>query len=50
MQEKDGIMVRIKDIINGATDAERDRKERLIRQTTCFNSFCFCSDWDSGLL
>lgn len=26
MQEKDGIMVRIKDIINGATDAERDRK------------------------
>ena len=29
MQEKDGIMVRIKDIINGATDAERDRKARM---------------------
>lgn len=44
MQEKDGIMVRIKDIINGATDAERDQarrvcRERLIRQTTCFQFF-----------
>ena len=29
MQEKDGIMVRIKDIINGATDAERDRKASM---------------------
>ena len=29
MQEKDGIMVRIKDIINGSTDAERDRKASM---------------------
>ena len=29
MQEKNGIMVRIKDIINGSTDAERDRKASM---------------------
>ncbi len=29
MQEKDGIMVRIKDIINGTTDAERNRKASI---------------------
>ena len=29
MQEKDGMMNRIKDIINGSTDAERDRKASM---------------------
>jgi len=29
MQEKGGMMNRIKDIINGATDAERDRKASM---------------------